>query len=247
MVKLLIQIIAALIVIFGGYRFEVILRIKIPFVIGCAFTVVWIIGIINAFNLIDGLDGLCGGITFLIFITLGIVFYQVKDQNAGVCFIAASAILGFLVFNKPDAKIFMGDCGSQFLGFMVSVVPLYFTEQNLEYIMFPTMAVLVAIPVLDVVAAIWRRTREGRPIMSPDRAHIHHKLLNIGFSKRQVLVILLSMQGLSCISVVLSCYLSRYRGVILLGMVFLFLVSFYTIIHYTNRAVNLRGLSPREE
>lgn len=236
-VKLIIQIIAAVIVIIGGYHFEAILRFPLPLPISYLMTLFWIIGIINAFNLIDGLDGLCGGISFLSFISFALIFMHIRDQNAGVCFIAAAAIFGFLLYNKPDAKIFMGDCGSQFLGFMVSVVPLYLSEVNLEYIKIPSMLVITALPMLDMIAAIWRRLREHRSIMSPDRAHIHHKLLNIGFSKRQVLFILLSIHFLACMSVVLAYYISRSKGVILLGTVYLFLILFYFVIHYANRAI----------
>ncbi len=238
--KLLIQMLAAFIVIAGGYRFDGVLRFRLPFWLSITVTFIWIVAIINAFNLIDGLDGLCGGISFIVFLTFGFIFLMMRDQGAGVCFIAASSILGFLIYNWPPAKIFMGDCGSQFLGFLVAVVPLYFSSPDFEYIKGPAMVVIVALPALDVVAAIWRRLREKRPIMSPDKAHIHHKLLNIGFGKKRTLFCLLGIQCLGAISVAFACYLSRSKGVMLLTIVFMFQCAFYSVIHFVNRAVLAR-------
>ncbi|MFA6855868.1 MAG: MraY family glycosyltransferase, partial [Treponema sp.] len=176
--KFLVQLTASCIVVFSGFRFQQIFHYVLPVWISIPLSVCWMIGIINAYNLIDGLDGLCGGLSFLTITTLGIIFYMLADSSASLCFFMAGAILGFLIYNWPPAKIFMGDNGSQYMGFMIAAVPLYYSTDNFEYNKFLIMLVLVSIPMMDTIAAIWRRLRDHRPIMSADRAHLHHKLLN---------------------------------------------------------------------
>ena len=237
-IKLLFQSIAAFIVVWSGHRFTQICFIQLSPVGGSILSFCWIIGIINAFNLIDGIDALCGGISFLILNSLGIIFYRSARPTAAICFILAASVAGFLVYNKPKAKIFMGDGGSQFLGFMAAALPLYKSTWNFEYNKFLVILVLVSIPLLDTVAAMWRRTREHRSFFSPDRSHIHHKLMNIGFTPKQVLLILLSIQSLLCLSSGLAMYLQESKGAILLCVTFAFMLLLFTIIHYTNRAVN---------
>ena len=236
--KLLIQIIAALILTLNGYRFKQICFIILPVWLQYMLTFCWILGIINAFNLIDGLDGLCGGISFFIVCTLGIILYRSARQPAAISFIMAASIGGFLVFNRPPAKVFMGDGGSQFLGFMIAALPLYKSTTNFEYNKFLLMCVVVSIPLLDTVAAMWRRTREHRSLLSSDSAHIHHKLINIGYTKGQALFLLLSLQVLLCVTAGFAMYLQEFKGAVLLFVAFLFMLLFFSMIHFTNRAVN---------
>ena len=142
-----------------------------------------------------------------------------------------------LLFNKPPAKIFMGDCGSQFLGFMIAILPLYPASRDIEFNKFMVMIVLTSFPVFDTIAAIWRRIRDKKPIMVGDRSHLHHKLLNLGFDKRQALIIVCIIQGLICLTVIFSTYLPKHKATVLLFIAILFMTGFFTIIHYTNRAV----------
>jgi len=235
--KFLVQLAASCIVVFSGFRFNQIFRFILPLWISIPLSICWMIGIINAYNLIDGLDGLCGGLSFLTITTLGVIFYMLADSSAALCFFMSAAILGFLVYNWPPAKIFMGDSGSQFMGFMIASVPLFYSTENFEYNKFLIMLVLVSIPMMDTIAAIWRRVRDHRPIMSPDRAHLHHKLLNLGYSRKAAMVMLLLIQFMLCVGVCLAMYLSRSKGAILLMVVYAFMVFFFAIIHFTNRAV----------
>ena len=235
--KFLVQLAASCIVVFSGFRFQQIFRFVLPLWVSIPLSVCWMIGIINAYNLIDGLDGLCGGLSLLTITTLGIIFYFIVDPSASLCFFMSAAILGFLVYNWPPAKIFMGDNGSQYMGFMIAAVPLYYSTDNFEYNKFLIMLVLVSIPMMDTIAAVWRRVRDHRPIMSPDRAHLHHKLLNIGYTRKQAMIMLLLIQLMLCIGVGLAMYLSRSRGAVLLLVVYAFVTAFFSIIHFTNRAV----------
>lgn len=234
--KLIFQIIAVLIVILHGYRFKQIFGWQLPIWGSYVLTFFWMIGIINAYNLIDGLDGLCGGLSFLVITSIGIIYYlsaiDIANFTSGICFMMAAAILGFLVYNKPKAKIFMGDGGSQVMGFMIAALPLYDSSSNFEYNKLLVMIVLVSIPMLDTIAAMWRRTREHRSFMSPDSRHIHHKLIALGFTKVQTLIFLLSIQVILCLAAGLGIYLRNENCAILLSIVFAFMILFYSSIHF---------------
>ncbi len=237
-IKLLFQIIAAVILIFNGYRFKQIAFLSLPVWFQYILSFFWIIGITNSFNLIDGLDALCGGLSAIACITIGIILFYSSPMNSILMFILAATICGFLLFNRPQAKVFMGDCGSQFLGFVFAVAPLYESSPDIEYNKFFIMCLLAAIPMMDTIAAIWRRIREKRSIMSSDNSHIHHKLINIGYTKTQALIILLILQLIIALSTLLSLYLYRSKGSILLIVVFVFVVFFFIVIHYANSFIN---------
>ena len=238
--KLIVQLIAVSIVVLNGFRFKQIFSWTLPVPISFILSFGWILGVINAYNLIDGLDGLCGSFSISSIITLGILYSLTGNSEAILCFILAAAVFGFLCFNWPPAKLFMGDAGSQFLGFMISVFPLFDSDNVFEYNKFLIMIVITAFPVFDTIAAIWRRIRDKRPIMSPDRSHLHHKLLNMGYSKKGALYLLCFLQVLLCGSVVISYFLGAKRGMALLIESTAFVTLFFCFVHYTNRAIILK-------
>ena len=242
-VKLIVQLAASALVTFNGYRFTQIFGWVLPVPISYILTFGWIVGVINAYNLIDGLDGLCGSLSFSAVVTLGVLYSLSSNMEAGLCFILGGAIFGFLCFNWPPAKLFMGDDGSQFLGFMVATIPLYSSSDIFEYNKFLIMIILTAFPVFDTIAAIWRRLRDKRPIMSPDKFHLHHKLLNMGYTKRQVLRLIVFIQILLCTMVILSFFIGKLKGTAMLLEGFIFMVIFFSVIHYTNRAINRKKLA----
>lgn len=239
-VKLIVQLIAVSIVTFNGYRFKQIMGWELPTVLSFLLTFGWILGVINAYNLIDGLDGLCGSLSITAVATLGILYTLSGNDEAGICFILAGAIFGFLCFNWPPAKLFMGDNGSQFLGFMISTIPLYTSSDIFEYNKFFIMITITAFPVFDTIAAIWRRLRDKRPIMSADRSHLHHKLLNLGYTKQNSLYFIAFLQVLVCISVIISYFLGTQKGAALLFETLAFLILFFAIIHYSNRKLMMK-------
>lgn len=241
--KLIVQLAAAGLVTFNGYRFTQVFGWILPTPVSYILTFGWIVGVINAYNLIDGLDGLCGTLSFTAVVTLGVLYSLSSNLEAGLCFILAGAIFGFLCFNWPPAKLFMGDDGSQFLGFMVATIPLYSSSDIFEYNKFLIMLILTAFPVFDTVAAIWRRIRDKRPIMSPDKSHLHHKLLNIGYTKQQALKLIVFIQLLLCTMVILSFFIGKLKGTAMLLEAFIFMVIFFSVIHYTNRAMNRKKLA----
>lgn len=240
--KLIVQLAATTILVLNNFRIRQIFSWELPNFISYALTFFWILGIINAFNLIDGLDGLCGTLSVSALIIYGIIFLHNKYvYGTAICFILAAAVIGFLMFNWPPAKIFMGDGGSQFLGFMIATIPLYTTTPKLEYNKFMIQLLIVAIPMLDTIAAIWRRLRDHRPIMSPDRLHLHHKLLNIGFTKNHALYLLFGIQVFSCLIIFIAeRNMSSKQASFLLAVFYLFIIAFFCVIHYINRAVLIK-------
>lgn len=246
-VKLFIQIVATCLVIFSGNRFTQIGPWQIPSVLSYIFTFCWIIGVVNAFNLIDGLDGLCGSLAFTTTLTLGIIYTLSGINISVICFILAASILGFLCFNWPPAKLFMGDCGSQFLGFMLATLPLIPADSVIEFNKFLIIASVAAFPIFDTIAAIWRRIRDKRPIMSPDKSHLHHKLLNMGYTKKSSLYLVVFIQLLLCSLVVISYLLGTYKGMMVLLLTLVFVTLFFTFIHYTNQAILKRKNNEESE
>jgi UDP-GlcNAc:undecaprenyl-phosphate/decaprenyl-phosphate GlcNAc-1-phosphate transferase len=238
--KFLVQLTAAVIVVANGFYFTQVFRWNLPAWCGMVLSVFWIVGIVNAYNMIDGLDMLCGGLSFLTLVTFSCIVYIVSSSGGVLSLLSAAAILGFLVYNRPPARIFLGDGGSQFAGFMIAALPLYSTTAQIEYNKFLTMIVLVIIPMFDTFASIWRRVREHRPVMSPDRAHLHHKLLNLGYSKTGAVVLLFIVQLLLCAAAVTGIYLGQDKGAVLLVVVSVFIVCFFAFIHYTNRALSCK-------
>ena len=240
--KFLLQIAAACLVAASPLVFKRFLWFDIPLWCARPLTFVWILFLVNAYNLIDGLDLLCGGLSFVTILSLGILMLRSGQELGALYIILCGAIAGFLLFNRPPARIFIGDGGSQTMGFVIAVAPLFRTKcAAFEDMKFPLMLLLVSIPVTDVVAAVWRRQRDHRSFFSADRAHIHHKLVNIGFSKTGTSLCLLSLQCIISALVVCTTLMNGRRGSLILlctGLCFVWFI--FIVLHYVNRAVNMK-------
>jgi len=232
--KLFAQIAMALFIIFSGYYFK---SFYIPFfditlnsiLLGKIITFIWIVGITNAVNLIDGLDGLSGGTTGIAAFFIGLTAYATGNMNQAVLvFILFGSIAGFLLYNFPPAKLFMGDSGSLFIGFVLSILPLY----TLKGAITPYTPILsisfLFVPILDTLAAIIRRKIKRVPFHSPDREHLHHKLLAIGFSTRKVLVIIYSVTFILSLTAYLFS-VTGYKGYI---TVLILLWTLFTVLFF---------------
>jgi UDP-GlcNAc:undecaprenyl-phosphate GlcNAc-1-phosphate transferase len=153
-----------------------------------------------------------------------------------ICLCLSAALAGFLVFNMPfpRAKIFMGDGGSQFLGFVLALLPLI--NVGARPIRFPLLyaAALLAIPIFDTFAAIWRRVRDRRRIDDPDKLHIHHKLMNLGFNARGVDCTLYALQIALGVLVCQSLRFTDIRSLIFLGAAYVTAVGFFIAVHFVN-------------
>ena len=246
--KLLVQLIAALIVIIPGFTFNRISYLGMGFLpesLGFMITLLWIVGLSNAINLIDGIDGLAGGLSLIIAMFFGIIFsfYGITPQKLLFCIALIGVLGGFLSFNAPmpKAKIFMGDGGSQFLGFILALLPLLATPGTRASLPVPYAAALLLIPILDTIAAVWRRIRDRRHIASADRAHVHHKLMNLGLSVRGVDAVLYSLQIVLGVLVFVSVSLDGPASLYVLGSAYITGIGFFSAVHFLNRAVQKKS------
>jgi len=184
-------------VLFGTHQFS--------WYTGLPLTILWVVAITNAFNLIDGLDGLAAGSA--LFSTLVVFVIALLGNLSLISLISlalAGAILGFLRYNFNPATIFLGDCGSLFIGFMLSALALYGAQKAPTIIAVAIPVVSFGLPILETSLSVVRRLISGRPIFTADREHIHHKLLQRGMSHRQVVIVL---YGVSALFALLSLFL----------------------------------------
>lgn len=160
-------------------------------IFGVAFTFIWMIGIINAINLIDGLDGLATGVSIIIFATFAyMAFAAGTELILTFSILLMSAGLGFLVYNFNPAKIFLGDTGSMFFGYGIAVLSVLGLYKSVALFSLIVPILILGVPVFDTLFAIIRRRVKGTPVYLPDKAHLHHRLLQTGLShKRSVLSI----------------------------------------------------------
>ena len=232
-VKLLAQIVVGVLVYYLGGGFYKMFNITIPIYVGLPLTVCWVIGVINAFNLIDGLDGLAAGLACVASVTLA-VWGMSPHGNPGYAALAmifCGACLGFLIFNFSPAKIFMGDTGSMFLGLFFAFLCSRYTSRAVTFTSLLVPLLAIGVPIFDVFLAIWRRLvrRIGNPeaggIMEGDHDHLHHRLMKKTGSQSKtalLLYLLMALIGLGTVCAVL--YKGMFSGVIyivLLGGIFL--------------------------
>lgn len=198
--KLVAQIVASIIVIKSGIIID---NISIPFfkdlvaneIFSIVLTMGWIVGITNAINLIDGLDGLSTGIALISCISLLIIFSLNGSPLISIILITAlaGALVGFLPFNYNPARTFMGDVGSNFIGYCLSIISILGIAKTYTAIVIVAPLIVLALPVFDTVFAIFRRIIKGKSlkaIVTPDANHLHHKMLKMGFTQKQAVLIL---------------------------------------------------------
>ena len=195
--KLMIQIIAAAIPVIAGVRIE---RIILPFLksggiefgwLAYPITILWIVALTNAVNLIDGLDGLAAGVSAIASFSMFLIALMQGNYVIAVMSAAlVGACCGFLPYNFSPASIFMGDTGSTFLGFVMASLSVLGLFKIHAIISFAVPFIAFGIPIFDTSFAIFRRIKEHRPIMSPDRGHLHHRLVDMGFSHKQAVLII---------------------------------------------------------
>jgi UDP-GlcNAc:undecaprenyl-phosphate GlcNAc-1-phosphate transferase len=197
-VKLLGQLAAALTVVFLG-DLQVVF-INLPFggqiqfgFLSIPLTILWIVGITNAINLIDGLDGLAAGVSSIALITIsGMAMIQGNLYVVAVGLVVLASTLGFLFYNFHPASIFMGDTGALFLGFMISVLSLL-GFKNVTFISFVIPLMILGLPISDTFFSILRRIIHKKPLSAPDRSHLHHCMLRMGYTHRQTVLLIYAM------------------------------------------------------
>ena len=211
MLKFVVQIVAALIAVGSGNMIEVLSNPNIfssnPYWelgwLAWPVTVIWIVAITNAVNLIDGLDGLACGVSTISSLSMLVIALVLGEGDVAI-FLAALAggCVGFLPYNLNPAKIFMGDTGSTFLGFVLAVVSIQGMFKMYSVISFVVPFLMLGLPIFDTAFAFIRRIAKGQSPMRPDRSHVHHRLIDMGFSQKQavaVLYVISAILGLSAV------------------------------------------------
>ena len=220
--KFSVQVLAGTLLYCGGLRISVIPILFGPKVLGIfislPLTILWVLLISNAFNLIDGLDGLSAGSA--LFSTVVVFVVSLFNGNVLVSVLAtilAGALIGFLRYNFNPATIFLGDCGSLFVGFMLSALSIAGAQKDTTLVAVTIPLVSFGLPLIDTALAVIRRFLSGRPLFSADRNHIHHRLLEMGFSHRQVVIILYGVSAaLGLLSLLMLDEGSSSVGVVLI-------------------------------
>ena len=231
--KVVVQlIVAAIVVFYGGLKLTkvTLFGLNINFAsipaLSEMLTMLIIVSTINAINLIDGLDGLCAGISSIYFLTIAIIGF-ILNKFGGLDIILSlimlGSTLGYLVHNFPPAKIYQGDAGSTFLGFMISIIFLLgFKTTTLTSLIIPLL--ILAIPIMDTLFAIIRRKLKGQPIDHADKEHLHHQLLK-HFSKKSSLLVIYGINLLFSATTIFSV-LGYETEVIVCYIVLIFIVLF---------------------
>jgi len=227
-IKFLVQIVAALVAIYHEVVIEIFSN---PFAFGSGLdsdliflgylaipiTVIWIVGITNSVNLIDGLDGLAVGVSTISATVMLIIALMVSYPNVAIIMAAlAGACIGFLPYNFNPAKIFMGDTGALLLGYLLATVSIIGLFKFYAVVSVAAPLLILALPLIDTSFAFFRRLFKGQNPMSPDRGHFHHRLIDMGLSQKQAVAILYAVSGLLGLIAVIITTNDKMRAVILL-------------------------------
>ena len=233
--KFVIQIIAALVVVFAGdIKIDVFTNPNflsdnpywvLPEWLSVTLTVIWIVFITNAVNFIDGLDGLAAGVSAIMSISLVFISIRVGEYSIAILGIALmGSCFGFLPFNFNPAKIFMGDTGSTFLGFMLATLSIQGVFNSYAVISFAVPLLILGLPLFDALFAMIRRILRGQSPITADRGHLHHRLVDMGFSQKQTVFILYAISGVLGITAVLLAESGVLRALLLVICVLILLL-----------------------
>ena len=232
--KFLIQILAATIVAVFGIRIDF---ITIPFIgngeqymhfLSIPATVIWIVAITNAVNLIDGLDGLAAGVSSIASLCLMVLSIDAGfPPGALLTATLAGSCMGFLPYNFNPASIFMGDTGSTFLGFTLGITSVMGLLKGYTVATIFIAVLVLGLPIFDTSFAIIRRFLAGKPIMSPDRGHLHHRLVDHGYSQKQAVVTLYGISGVLGLSAI--AFFNRNIKFVLIVFVMMGVLLYFTV------------------
>jgi UDP-GlcNAc:undecaprenyl-phosphate GlcNAc-1-phosphate transferase len=248
-IKFIGQTLAALIVIVVGNtvlsELPMLEENLLPAIISVPITLAVILGTTNAVNFSDGLDGLAGGLSLLSFGLIAAISYQ--EENIQITLISIAilgSILGFLRYNTYPANVFMGDAGSQFLGFSLGALSIMLTQGGVTVLSKSLPLMILGLPILDTLMVIVSRLKEKRSPFSADKNHIHHKLLAIGLTHYEAVFVIYILQSIF----VVTAYLMRYHGDIeVFGVYVLYGLVIFSSLHYANlKKIQLRHNKVRD-
>jgi UDP-GlcNAc:undecaprenyl-phosphate GlcNAc-1-phosphate transferase len=250
-VKLLVQTAAAAVLVLFGYGVPLISN---PFggafasgVLNAPLTMLWVVVVVNAINLIDGLDGLASGAVLIAAMSLWWVAHSHGDFY--VMFLSsllAGATLGFLRYNFPPARVFMGDTGSNFLGLVLAATSLLENRKGTAAVtlLFPLVA--MGLPIADSLLAFARRAKAGTPVFRPDSEHIHHRLLRLGLSPRNALFVLWYLCLYMGVMAVALAAMPRQYAWMMLGLLALGLLFAFEVLEFIDRKLTGQRREPPE-
>jgi len=234
--KLVFQILAAAVLIMFGVEINLVTN---PIIsanqylnlgwLSLPITLLWVIGITNALNLIDGLDGLAAGVALISSITLFIIAILNNRTDAAILTaILSGAIIGFLPYNFNPASIFMGDTGAQLLGFLLAAISIKGTIKSAAAFAIAVPILALGIPIYDTMFAVIRRKINGKPIMQADRGHLHHRLLDMGLTQKQTVLIMYLISAVLGGIAIIAMQVSNQRAYFVLAaaMIILVIIAF---------------------
>jgi len=244
-VKLVGQLTAVCIVMWmGDVRVQSVImddRLALPGWVSVPLTLVFLVGVTNAINLADGLDGLAGGTTFLSLCAVALLSSIGGAGPATALALAfAGAVLGFLRFNTYPASVFMGDAGSQLLGFAVGVLAVRVTQSETSEIAATIPILLLALPILDTLSVMVQRIGEGRSPFSADKNHIHHKLLALGFDHHEAVVVIYAVQAMLFVFAYLLRFEADWLVLLVVSVIFLTFLAVFQIATRTGWQFRVR-------
>jgi UDP-GlcNAc:undecaprenyl-phosphate/decaprenyl-phosphate GlcNAc-1-phosphate transferase len=238
--KLIGQIAAALVVVLADFKIDF---ITLPFFseriylggFSYIFAIFWIVAITNAINLIDGLDGLAGGVSVIAMTSImTLAIFNGHYMVIALTVILIGSTIGFLFFNFHPAKIFMGDTGALFLGYCISIISLLGLYKSVTIFSLIIPIIILAIPIFDTFFAIIRRILNKQKISAPDKSHLHHRLLSLGFSHKETVLIIYAIGVLFGICAIVFSRSTLWGSFVVIGIMFF-------LIQITAEVVGLIG------
>jgi UDP-GlcNAc:undecaprenyl-phosphate/decaprenyl-phosphate GlcNAc-1-phosphate transferase len=228
--KFFVQIAAAGVAVYYGCRIEFIsnpnlfsstLYVSLKW-LSVPVTIIWIVAITNAVNFIDGLDGLAVGVSAISTASLLVIALMVSESNIAIILAALlGACLGFIPYNFNPAKIFMGDTGSTFLGYILACLSIQGLFKMYAIISFAVPFLILGVPIFDICFAFLRRIAKGQNPMVADRGHVHHRLIDMGFSQKQSVAITYLITAILGLAAVVLTSSGEVRAMILIAAVFI--------------------------
>lgn len=251
--KFILQMLCALSIYIGGIKIDFIKNpfnqatyIEFPLPIGLVITILWIVGITNTVNLIDGLDGLAAGVACIASASIAYCAVLSGQYGVAVAMLAVTgSALGFLPYNFHPAKIFMGDSGSLFLGFMIAAISILGSTKGATLIATIVPFLVLGLPIFDTAFAIVRRWINGTPIMEADKGHLHHRILSTGIGQRRTVLIMYSIS--SIMGAVATLIVQRVMvEAVVLTIIAMLLVCVFIADHSSLKEIMREGLPGHE-
>lgn len=250
--KFAVQIAAALIAVGHGCRIEQIMGATLPLWLSWTLSVLWIVGITNAINFIDGLDGLAAGVSTISagsMLVISLILVPEGNTASSAVLLAAcvGACIGFMPYNFNPAHIFMGDTGSTFLGFILSSVAIFGLFKTYAVFSFAIPFLVLGLPIFDITFAVVRRISRGQSPMHADRGHVHHRLIDMGFSQKQAVAICYLLSAVLGFAAVVVTDSGEIQALIFLAAVLIVAAIGIFLVYELHRRPRQRAQQPPQE